>query len=73
MWDLRSSHAVQRGPHESDTLLILQAFPGYGLPHIYSVNFRHGISVSLETGGSFLVVWESSYFIKGEKKDTSWQ
>lgn len=23
---------------------MLQAFPGHGLPHIYSVNFRHGIS-----------------------------
>lgn len=51
MWDLRGSQAVQRGAHESDTLLILQAFPGYGLPHIYSVNFRHESSVSLETGG----------------------
>lgn len=30
----RGSHAVQGGLHESDTLLILQAFPGYGLPHV---------------------------------------
>lgn len=30
----RGSHAVQRGMHESDTLLILQAFPGYGFPHV---------------------------------------
>lgn len=30
----RGSHAVQGGTHESDTLLILQAFPGYGLPRI---------------------------------------
>ena len=31
----RGSHAVQGGEmHESDTLLILQAFPGYGLPHV---------------------------------------
>lgn len=30
----RGSHAVQGGMHESDTLLILQAFPGYGLPHV---------------------------------------
>lgn len=26
----RGSHAVQGEVHESDTLLILQAFPGYG-------------------------------------------
>lgn len=30
----RGSHAVQGGKHESDTLLILQAFPGYGSPHV---------------------------------------
>lgn len=30
----RGSHAVQTRMPESDTLLILQAFPGYGLPHV---------------------------------------
>ena len=34
MWDFQGSHAVQGGLYESDTLLILQAFPGYGLPHV---------------------------------------
>lgn len=72
MWDLRHSRAVQRGRHESDTLVILQAFPGYGLLHIYSVNLRREIPVTLRTGGSFLGVGESGYFTNG-KKDTSWQ
>lgn len=67
MWDLWSSRAVQRGTHESDTLVILQAFPGHGLPHIYSVNLRREIPVSLRTGGSFLGVEESGYFINGKK------
>lgn len=67
MWDLRSSRAVQRGTHELDTLVILQAFPGYGLPHIYSVNLRRESPVSLRTDGSFLGVGESGYFINGKK------
>lgn len=67
MWDLQRSRAVQKGTHESDTLVILQAFPGYGLLHIYSVNLRREIPVTLRTGGSFLGVEESGYFINGKK------
>lgn len=52
---------------ESDTLLILQAFPGYGRSHIYSVNVRREISVSLRTGGSFLGVGKSGCVLNGKK------
>lgn len=72
MWDLGSSRAVQRGTHEFDTLVILQAFPGYGLPHIYSVNLRRETPVSLRTGGSFLGA-EESKLIHTWKEDTLWQ
>lgn len=68
MWDLQSSRAVQRKMLESDTLVILQAFPGYGLPHIYSLNSRRESPVSLRTGGSLLGVAESGYFLNGKKR-----
>lgn len=39
--------------HEFDTLLILQAFPGYGLTHIKTVIFRAERLDSLKIGEQF--------------------